>query len=74
MDLGRADCGCNEYPWRSEAGKNWVGQPVTSDIADPEVDVENRINAQIRQTIADVLSEIVQEVFTQSFSDVIQLS
>lgn len=43
------------------------------DIADPEADVEEKINLQIRQTIADVLSEIVQNVFHQSFEEVIQL-
>ena len=41
------------------------------DISDPEQDVENKINDQIRRTIGDILSEIVQNAFHQSFEDVI---
>lgn len=43
------------------------------DISDPEQDVEDRINDQIRRTIGDILSEIVQNAFHQSFEEVIQL-
>ena len=40
-------------------------------IDDPEVDVEDRINKQIEKTIADILSEIVQNAFHQSLEGVI---
>ena len=40
-------------------------------IDDPEVDVEDRINKQIEKTIADILSEIVQNAFHQSLDGVI---
>ena len=43
-------------------------------INDPEDDVEYRINKQIDKTIADVLTEIVQNVFTQAFEGVIDFS
>ena len=43
-------------------------------INDPEDDVEYRINKQIDKTIADVLTEIVQNVFNQAFEGVIDFS
>lgn len=44
---------------------------AVEDIADPEADVEKRINHEIKRTIADILSEIVQNVFHQSFEEII---
>lgn len=46
---------------------------AVQDIADPEADVEKRINHEIKRTIADILSEIVQNVFHQSFEEIIQI-
>lgn len=41
---------------------------------DPEEDVEMRINKQIEKSIGDILSEIVQNAFQQSFEDVVTFS
>lgn len=48
LDLDN-DCDCLEFEDKRHH----------HDIADPEQDVEDRINEQIRRTIGDILSEIV---------------
>lgn len=41
---------------------------------DPEQDVEMRINKQIEKSIADILSEIIQNALHQSMEEVITFS
>jgi hypothetical protein len=45
-----------------------------AEVTNPDEDVELRINKQIEKTIADVLTEIVQNVFHQSLDGVIDFS
>jgi hypothetical protein len=42
------------------------------DISNPDEDIERRITQQINKSIADILSEIVQNAFHQSLEDCIQ--
>ena len=40
-----------------------MGRKHHKDIADPEEDLDQRINEEIQGTIADILTEIVQNAF-----------
>jgi hypothetical protein len=49
------NCGCEQF-----------GRRHHKDIADPEEDLEQRINEEIQGSIADILTEIVQNAFHQA--------
>ena len=40
---------------------------------DPDTDIEDRVNAQIRKSISDVLSQIVEKAICGSLKDTVQL-
>jgi len=65
LDINQ-DCDCRIFPHEHDHRQIIVD--------DPEIDVERRINDQIQKTIADVLSEIVQNVFHQSLEHVIEIN
>ena len=61
------DCDCKIFKDERHQAKKFIN-------VDPEQDVEMRINKQIEKSIADILSEIIQNALHQSMEEVITFS
>ncbi len=66
LDLEQ-DCDCKIFNDERHQRKKFIN-------VDPEQDVEMRINKQIEKSIADILSEIIQNALHQSMEEVITFS
>jgi hypothetical protein len=66
------DCDCTSF---EDAEEGICGPDCMSNFAcvDPDQDIENRINHEIRKTISDVLSEIVETAICGSMKHTIDL-
>lgn len=67
LNLEDMDCNCKIFNDERHQAKKLIN-------VDPEEDVELRINKQIEKSIADILSEIIQNALHQSMEDVITFS